>query len=79
LGYLTWRDYKAALIIFNKHNSKFSEILDKIPNILKEHPQIKKFSGQKDAGEWDFVFMSKEDEARLVYVRVFIFDIYHKP
>jgi len=24
LGYLTWRDCKAAIIIFNKHNSKFS-------------------------------------------------------
>lgn len=79
LGYLTWRDCKAALIIFNKHNSKFSEILDKIPDILQGHPQIKKFLGQKDAGEWDFVFMSKEDEARLVHVRVFIFDIYYKP
>ena len=78
LGYLTWRDCKAALIIFNKHNSQFSELLDKIPCILQKHPKMKKFLGQKDSGEWDFIFMSEEDEGRLIYVRVFIFNIYCK-
>ena len=79
LGYLTWRDCKAAIVIFNKHNSKFTEILDKIPTILQEHPKMKKFLGQKDDGEWDFIFMSEEDEGRLIYVRVFIFNVYYKP
>lgn len=78
LSYLTWRDCKAAFIIFNKHNSQFSELLDKIPCILQKHPKMKKFLGQKDSGEWDFVFMSEEDEGRLIYVRVFIFNIYCK-
>lgn len=36
LGYLTWRDCKAALVVFNKERSKFSEILEKGPAALRE-------------------------------------------
>lgn len=76
LRYLTWRDCKGALIIFNKHNKKISEIEQTIPAILQNHPKIIKCLGKVGKGEWDFIFMSKEDEQRLVYVRVFIFDIF---
>ncbi len=76
LGYLTWRDCKAALLVFNKHNAKFSELLEKIPETLKSHPNFLKHAGDKSAGEWRCVFRSKEDEARLVTVHVFAFNLY---
>jgi len=78
MGYLTWRDCKSALIIFNKHNSKFSEILQKVPVLLRNHRFFKKDFGSVGDGEWSYVFRSKEDEARLIHLRVFLFNIYHK-
>jgi hypothetical protein len=35
LGYLTWRDYKCALVVFNKENAGFTEIQDKVPSLEK--------------------------------------------
>jgi NTP pyrophosphatase (non-canonical NTP hydrolase) len=78
MGYLTWRDCKSALIIFNKHNLKFSEILQKIPNLLLGHQLFKKDWGAVGDGEWSYIFRSEEDEARLIYLRVFLFNVYHK-
>lgn len=77
LGYLTWRDCKASVIIFNKHNKKFSELLVKTPEILKSHPRFKKHVKDVSEGEWHFEFMSKDDDSRLIQLRVYVFDIYH--
>ena len=78
LGYLTWRDCKAALIIFNKHNSKFSEILNTIPNAIVAHNHyIKNLSSTND-GEWRYLFTSEEDENRQIIVHIFLFNIYYK-
>ena len=78
MGYLTWRDCKSALIIFNKHNLKFSEILQKVPVLLRNHRFFNKDLGSVGDGEWSYIFRSGEDEARLIYLRVFLFNIYHK-
>ncbi len=77
LGYLTWRDCKASVIIFNKHNKKFTELLEKTPEILKSHPRFKKHVKDVGEGEWHFEFMSKDDDSRLIQLRVYVFDIYH--
>lgn len=76
LSYLTWRDCKAAIVIFNKNNAKFTEILSKIPEILRSRPKFKKDLGQKTEGEWRCVMTSLEDELRQVIVNVFAFNIY---
>jgi hypothetical protein len=77
LGYLTWRDCKASIIIFNKHNKKFTELLEKTPEIFKSHPRFKKHIKDIGEGEWHYEFMSKDDDSRLIQVRVYVFDIYH--
>jgi len=76
LGYLTWRDCKAALLVFNKHNAKFSEVLEKIPDALQSHLHFLKDMDHSPAGEWRYLFRSMEDEARLVTVHVFAFNLY---
>ncbi|MBI5192884.1 MAG: hypothetical protein HZA08_05520 [Nitrospirae bacterium] len=76
LSYLTWRDCKAAIVIFNKHNAKFTELLTKVPETFREHPKFKKDLGQKGDGEWRFVLTSNEDELRQIIVNVFVFNIY---
>lgn len=76
LSYLTWRDCKAAIVVFNKKNARFSEVLTKIPEVLRSHPKFKKDLGQKTEGEWRFVMTSAEDELRQIIVNVFAFNIY---
>lgn len=76
LGYLTWRDCKAAIVVFNKNNAKFTELLSKVPDIIKTHPRFKKDLGQRGDGEWRFVLSSAEDELRQVIISVFVFNIY---
>jgi hypothetical protein len=75
-GYLTWRDCKAALVIFNKEAKKFSEILEKISSVLSSHTCFISINQTTEAGEWKLVLRSKEDEGRRILVRVFLFNLY---
>lgn len=76
LGYLTWRDCKTALVMFNKDRSKFSELLTKVPDALRAHPLFSSEESVVEPGEWHFRFRSPNDEGRIVQVRVFLYDIY---
>lgn len=76
LGYLTWRDCKAALVVFNKHVSGFSALQEKLPEILKSHPNFIQPIPINEAGEWRFVFRSMDDEDRHITVHVFLFNLF---
>lgn len=76
LGYLTWRDCKAALIVFNKHNTKFSAIVEGIPSIFESHEKFRGVLLPGKDGEWQFHMSSREDEGRYVRVHVFVFNLY---
>ncbi len=78
LGYLTWRDCKCALVVFNKENAGFVEIQDKIPSLMKNHENFQKEMSNQSSGEWRFVLTSKDDKARYITVQVFIFNLYCK-
>ncbi|MDK9556093.1 hypothetical protein QQF73_00550 [Marinobacter sp. M216] len=76
LGYLTWRDCKAALVIFNKHNARFSELLAKVPEGLKKHPKFRSETLPPGAGEWRYSMTSLEDDGRIIHVHVYLFNLY---
>ena len=77
LSYLTWRDCKASLVIFNKKVKGFSNVLSDISKELSEHKLFKKeFTDQKREAEWRFVFRSAEDELREVIVHIFAADLF---
>ncbi len=78
LGYLTWRDCKTALVVFNKHNAKFSGILDTVPETFATHPLHRATTNVNQRGEWQFQMTSAEDEGRQLRVHVFVFDLYVK-
>jgi len=64
LDYLTWRDGKCSLIIFNKHNAKFSELIEKVPSVFLNHPSFVRDMGKQADGEWRYTFNTKDDEGR---------------
>jgi hypothetical protein len=76
LGYLTWRDCKTALILFNKQIAKFNDLLIKVPEALRVHPKFRRALEVGADGEWRFEFFSAEDESRRVIIHVFIFNLY---
>lgn len=76
LGYLTWRDCKAAIVVFNKHNAKFSGILETVPGVFQAHPNYKRSVETREHGEWEFHMTSLEDDGRQIRVHVFIFNLF---
>lgn len=76
LGYLTWRDCKASIIVFNKKNAKFSGIIETVPTVFTQHRCYRKQYEVEEPGEWRFDMTSLEDEGRQVRVHVFAFNLY---
>lgn len=76
LGYLTWRDSKAAIILFNLKNKDFSKIRDSIPTVLSDHPLFIRPMPCDELGEWRVQMRSEEDEGRRVTVHVLAFNLY---
>lgn len=79
LGYTTWRDCKAALVIFNKSVAAFSAVQATIDSSLRTHPNFLRALSTGKAGEWRFDFQSQEDVGREVTVHVFAFNLYVVP
>ncbi len=79
LGYLTWRDSKAALIMFNIKNKEFTKVLETTPETLKAHPLFQKELPCNEAGEWRMQMRSAEDAGRRVTVQAFAFNLYQNP
>ena len=75
LGYLTWRDAKTALIIFNKDNANFSDIQNKVEAIFTERNDYVRTIKQRD-GEWRFVMTKPDDSGRQIEIHVMLFDVY---
>ena len=74
LGYLHWRDTKAALLVFNR-NKAFSDVLSKVPPAIQRHPNCKKLIRQVGETEWRFLFASKDDPNRELQLAVLLFDV----
>ena len=75
LSYLTWRDAKTALVIFNKDNANFSDIQSKVELIFTERSDYVRTIKQRD-GEWRFVMTKPDDNGRQVEIHVMLFDVY---
>jgi hypothetical protein len=74
LGYLTWRDTKVALLIFNR-NKDLSKVLSQIPDIVRAHPNYKGGFEQKKETEFRFVLKSKVDDNQELISTILVFDI----
>lgn len=79
LGYLTWRDSKAALIMFNAKNKDFTRILEAIPETLRAHSLFLRDLPCAEVGEWRVQMRSAEDAGRRVTVHAFAFNLYQDP
>lgn len=75
LKYVTWRDTKTAIILFNREGD-LTEILEKIPEIVKKHPCCKRDMEIK-TGEtyFKYVFHHPDDRNREIILTIMVFNI----
>lgn len=74
LRYLSWRDTKCAILLFNR-NRQFSQVLAQVRPTLEEHPQFVSFDGSRDETELSFTFNRPDDPERKLKLTVLAFDI----
>ena len=74
LGYLTWRDSKAAVIIFVK-NKEFSPVLKTVKETAIEHSNYFRFCSEQEEGWYHYKFHINEDQNREVKLAVMLFHI----
>ena len=74
LGYLSWRDTKAAILLFNR-NKDFSVVLSQIPTVLETHPNFKRHIHHSRETEFRSVIYNNTDKNRELVVTILAFDI----
>src|SRR5574341_27828 len=55
LSYTSWRDTKTAILLFNR-NKNFTDVLNKIPEIIEKHECYKRTRGMYDETTFRYVF-----------------------
>lgn len=63
LGYTTWRESKAAIVIFNR-NRDHSAVLAEIEGTTRNHASFKRFFGRKTETQLRFALTHPEDDKR---------------
>lgn len=74
LGYLTWRETKAAILLFNKQKG-FSSVLAKIPDVFRQHPSFVREEKYESETGFRFVIQNPSDKERHLLVTLLAFDV----
>jgi hypothetical protein len=74
LSYLSWRDTKAAIILFNR-NKDFSQVLMKIKEAMAAHPDRKQGPRRESETRFRYVFGNPSDHSREIILTVVAFDV----
>ena len=70
--YLTWRDSKAALILFVR-NKDFTKVLETVRTESTKHKYFKKSNGENGESSFSFLFKLPSDEDKTVFLEVILF------
>lgn len=74
LGYLTWRDSKAAVVVFVR-NKDFSSVLASVEDVTPNHPQHVRFVDRRDRAWFNYVLGLPADRNLEVHVAVMLFHL----
>ena len=72
--YVTWRDEKTALIVFNKDHQNLSQLLDTAKDALKKHPNFHSYVKETTNTSFSFIFKNEEDSNKKVYLELMVFN-----
>ena len=65
-NYVSWRDEKTAIIVFNRDVRQFSELLITATAAMEYHPLCKQAIGKRAETSWSYLFRHPNDENRTV-------------
>ena len=74
LKYLSWRDTKTSIILFNR-NKDLSNVLKQIPEIVKNHNNFKKELDYNSETGFRFILNHRDDKDRELYLTILVFEI----
>jgi hypothetical protein len=75
LSYLTWRDSKTALMIFNK-NQDSTAVLEKMHEIMEDHPEHKKTEYFNNKNGWSrYIFVKNSEPGKEIIITTQLYDI----
>lgn len=74
LGYVSWRDTKAAILVFNR-NKDFSAILPKVKSATSLHPNCKSLVSEISETSWRYLFSQPDDSNREMIVTVQVYNV----
>jgi hypothetical protein len=74
LSYLSWRDSKAAVLVFNR-NANFTAVLEKVVVTAPTHKNFKRDLGKSDESTFRYAFSQPTDANREITLTVMAFDI----
>jgi hypothetical protein len=74
LGYLSWRDTKAAVIMFST-NRDFSGVLQTIQDAVLKHPHLKRTLPKRSETSFRYLFGNPSDHNRELQLTVLAFNI----
>lgn len=75
LGYVMWRDSKAALIVFNKSNTSMGTVVSSIPKALETTGLVVGSIVETSTGEWSLTMRNSADPHHTIALQIFAFDI----
>jgi hypothetical protein len=74
--YITWRDEKAAILIFNKSVAKFTDLIEKAVATVQSHPLCYLYKGKRHDTSFSFIFRNPDDPAKLIQLELILFNFY---
>jgi hypothetical protein len=74
LGYLTWRDTKAAILMFNRDRA-LSGVLAKVPGIVAKHPAFEREAEIDGETRFRFILRRPDDPERKIVLTVLVFEV----
>jgi hypothetical protein len=74
LSYLSWRDTKCALLIFNKTRDS-GAVRQKIHEVMEAHPAYRRTISRDPNGDARYIFVKESDPGREIIITTQLYDI----
>ncbi len=74
LGYLTWRDCRCALLVFNR-NKDTAGVAQKMHQVMQERPEHRKTVTHDPNGNSRYILVKTEEPGREIVITTMIFDV----
>lgn len=73
-NYISWRDEKTALLVFNKDVSGFSDVIKKGMEAVRSHPNCQNMVEKRKETSFSYIFRQVEDSSKKIKLELVLFN-----